>query len=333
MDVASLFNFTLARRADGSLIAWGDNASGQCNIPADATNIVAIAAGNAHAAAVRADGTVITWGAGATTAPASATNIVAIAAGVDFTLALRDDGEVISWGSAPTGKPDGATNIVAISAGAFAAFALRADGQVLGWGQNDFGQTDIPDSLSDVLTNITITGSITGATNLITYTVVDASGNTGTVQRTVIVTSAPPATPLTITKQKAKVNFVIPLSDTTSFTATIGLPDDFAPSNQVVSVDIAGVAVEFTLDAKARATLLTGSRCALKKNPAGGWIITVKLGKGNYAAAWTDDGLTNETVINKPVRLPVTVTVGGQGFSGSKPLWYRATEGKGGTAK
>ena len=55
---------SLALRADGTVIAWGDNSYGQTNVPASATNIVAIAAGWYHNLALRADGTVIAWGKG-----------------------------------------------------------------------------------------------------------------------------------------------------------------------------------------------------------------------------------------------------------------------------
>jgi hypothetical protein len=49
-------------QADGSLVAWGKNPYGQTNLPASATNVVAIAAGDYHFVALRADGTVIAWG-------------------------------------------------------------------------------------------------------------------------------------------------------------------------------------------------------------------------------------------------------------------------------
>src|SRR5437867_329879 len=35
-------SFSMALRADGTVVAWGDNSSGQTNVPADLTNAVAI---------------------------------------------------------------------------------------------------------------------------------------------------------------------------------------------------------------------------------------------------------------------------------------------------
>ena len=75
---------SLALKADGTVVGWGDNDYGQTTIPASATNVVAIAAGSNHSLALKADGTVVGWGYndyGQTTIPASATNVVAIAAG------------------------------------------------------------------------------------------------------------------------------------------------------------------------------------------------------------------------------------------------------------
>jgi alpha-tubulin suppressor-like RCC1 family protein len=334
--IATGNNFSMALRADGTVRAWGSNFYGESSPPAIATNIIAIAAGEVTALALKADGTVIGWGddsMGQISAPPSLSNVVAISCGARQSLALQADGTVVAWGSFAilTNIPPNVPNAVAISCGYFHNLALLATGKVVFWGVNDYGQGNVPDTLSDTLTNLTVTGTLTGVTNLLTYTAVDASGNTGTVQRTVIVTSIPP-TPLTITKQAAKVSFVKPLADSTSFTANIGLPDDFAPSNQVVTVDIGGVVAEFTLDAKGKCKLLAGS-CALKKNKLGGWIITVKLKKGDFAALWNDEGLTNETITDKRIEMAVSVTVNGQVFTGAAPMLYKAKQEKSGAAK
>ena len=78
-------------RADGSVIAWGDNSYGQSAVPASATNVVSIAAGYYHNLALRADGTVIAWGKGylgVTNVPSGLTNVVMISAGEDHSLAF-----------------------------------------------------------------------------------------------------------------------------------------------------------------------------------------------------------------------------------------------------
>jgi uncharacterized delta-60 repeat protein len=89
--IAAGYYHSLALRADGTVVAWGDNYYGQTNVPAGLTNAVAIAAGYYHSLALRADGTVVAWGkngSGQTTVPAGLTSAVAIAAGDYHTLAL-----------------------------------------------------------------------------------------------------------------------------------------------------------------------------------------------------------------------------------------------------
>ena len=69
---------TSAAAAD-TVIAWGDDTSGQTNVPPDLTNAVAVAAGGSQSLAIRQDGTVCTWGgdsAALTNVPAGLTNVV-----------------------------------------------------------------------------------------------------------------------------------------------------------------------------------------------------------------------------------------------------------------
>ena len=125
---------------------WGQNAAGELTLPADATNIVAVAGGYNHALALHADGTVEGWGEsylGATSVPAGLSNVVAIAAGDNHSLALKNDGTVVAWGYNGYGEanvPGGLSNVVAIAAGDFFSLALKSDGSVTGWGDNGNSQ-------------------------------------------------------------------------------------------------------------------------------------------------------------------------------------------------
>src|SRR6185436_15783800 len=93
------------------VLVWGASSSGQLNIPPEATNVIAIAAGTVHTLALRANGTVVAWGIGFNgeeVVPASATNVVAITAADRSSLAVRADGATVGWGAGPVAVPDSA---------------------------------------------------------------------------------------------------------------------------------------------------------------------------------------------------------------------------------
>jgi len=65
------------------------------NVPADLSNVVAIACGGDHNLVLKADGTVYAWSldySGQTNVPADLSNVVAIAAGFSSSFAVRTDG-------------------------------------------------------------------------------------------------------------------------------------------------------------------------------------------------------------------------------------------------
>lgn len=150
-------NHSLAQKADGRVVAWGSNSSGQTNVPASASNVVGLAAGGYHSLALTADGTIVGWGQdinGETRAPDLATNVVAVAAGGNHSLVLKTDGTVIAWGVndyGQTNTPASASNIVAIAAGGANTLVLRADGAVIVWGRNDYGQINVPAAVANVV--------------------------------------------------------------------------------------------------------------------------------------------------------------------------------------
>lgn len=136
-----------------TVVAWGLNSQGQINVPASATNVVQVAAGWNHSLALRADGSVISWGA-ITSVPAEVTNVTTIAAGAAHSVAVRADGSVVAWGSNSFGQsnvPTEATNVVALAVGNYHNLVMRGDGTLIAWGKNDFGQTSVPATLSNVV--------------------------------------------------------------------------------------------------------------------------------------------------------------------------------------
>src|SRR5581483_2052022 len=100
--------------------------------------------------------------------------------GHDHSLALRADGTIAAWGRNEFGQVLGyptlqdfhqiggftdvfstngivtlngqaLTNICGIAAGWAHSIGLRADGTVAAWGNNDFGQTNVPCDLTNVI--------------------------------------------------------------------------------------------------------------------------------------------------------------------------------------
>lgn len=148
--------------ADGTVCTEGVCQAGACEVV-----FTSLAAGSAHALALRSSGEVFSWGANAkgqlgqgftspysyTPAQISALGAAeAIAAGESHSLALLGDGSVRAWGSNLYGQlgngnnTDAATPVsiagsfIAIAAGYRYSLAVKTNGEVLAWGYNGAGQ-------------------------------------------------------------------------------------------------------------------------------------------------------------------------------------------------
>ena len=162
--VSNRFGVATSRAASlavAPVVEWGDQTP---TPPANATNLIAIAAGGDFFLALRGDGTVVAWGADTNilSIPPNATNVVAIAAGDYHCLALRGNGTVVGWGENTFGEatpPPTATNVVAIAAGGGPAYglggafslALREDGTVIGWGDDSLGEASPSANATNVI--------------------------------------------------------------------------------------------------------------------------------------------------------------------------------------
>jgi len=130
----------VALRQNGTVIAWGDDKSGQTSVPPGLTEVIAITAGPKHTLALTRAGKVVAWGDnsfGQTNVPDLPDQVSAIAAGWGHNLALLQDGTVTAWGDNLFGEttiPADLKKITAIAAGGACSLALNAEGKVRGWG-------------------------------------------------------------------------------------------------------------------------------------------------------------------------------------------------------
>ena len=131
---------SLALCSDGTLVGWGQNASGQLGNNSTTTSSVPVA--------------VTTVGT-----PLEGKTVIAISAGLDHSLALCSDGTLAAWGGNWSGALGNATltassvpvavstngvlagkTVIGVTAGEYYSLAWCSDGTAVAWGRNDFGQ-------------------------------------------------------------------------------------------------------------------------------------------------------------------------------------------------
>ena len=121
--------------AAGSIVAWGYNGYGECDIPAPNEDFVAVAGGWNHSLGLKSDGTIVVWGDnayGQCDVPAPNADFVAIAAGDYHSLGLKSDGRIVAWGLNNWGQcnvPAPNADFVAVAGGQFHSLALLQTAQ------------------------------------------------------------------------------------------------------------------------------------------------------------------------------------------------------------
>jgi alpha-tubulin suppressor-like RCC1 family protein len=182
-QVAAGLYHAAAIKTDGTLWTWGYNSTGTLGdgssivnksspiqTVSGGTNWKQVAGGQSHAAAIKTDGTLWTWGYNAQgqvgdnsithrSSPiqtvSGGTNWKQVASGGNNTAAIKTDGTLWLWGynsggqlgdntsthrSSPVQTIAGGTNWKSVSGGSAHTVAIKTDGTLWTWGQNTLGQ-------------------------------------------------------------------------------------------------------------------------------------------------------------------------------------------------
>jgi hypothetical protein len=163
---------TVALTNNGTVVAWGDNSSGQTAIPVGLSGVTAIAASAYHTVALKNNGTVVAWGLnddGQTIIPAGLSGVTAIAAGKTHTVALVYPGPVIPPPTVTLKTGNLAANAVTLTISGTNFSPIAADNTVV------FTPAGSGNVTASTATTLTVT-SLSGLTPGVLHAVVTTSG-------------------------------------------------------------------------------------------------------------------------------------------------------------
>ena len=145
-DSLSANNHTVALKADGTVMATGYNAYGECDV-SDWKDVVDVSAGYNYTISLKANGTVVAAGYNeyGQCDVLDWVDIVSVSAGHNHTIGLKADGTVVATGNNASRQCNVSNwkDIVAVSAGHNHTIGLKADGTVVATGYNKYGQCDV----------------------------------------------------------------------------------------------------------------------------------------------------------------------------------------------
>jgi len=101
LEMKASYSHELYLLADSTVIAFGSNAYGQCNVPVGLKSVKQIAVGEFHSLALKSDGSVVAWGEnnlGQCSIPNNLKKVTQIDAAFYSNVALQTDSTVVYWG-------------------------------------------------------------------------------------------------------------------------------------------------------------------------------------------------------------------------------------------
>jgi hypothetical protein len=147
-----------------------------------------------------------------------------------------------------------------------------------------------------------------------------------------------PITPPQLKNATITLNFKKTGADTVAWKGKITIGAGISLDGLPVTVDVGGATNAFVLNKQGKGNNGGGNKFALNATLKNGVTKagTVKFSfnlKGDFQSALAAYGLTDTTVQNAPVSVPVTLTAGPGHYATDQPFTYNAKQGKSGTAK
>ena len=142
-----LFSGAASYAQEGSVVGWGSQVVG-VDLSGD---YVSVFAGYAHSLGLKNNGSIVAWGYnehGQCDVPHPNTSFTAIATNNSHNLGLKDDGSIVAWGRNDYGQcdvPEPNTGFVAVAAGFLHSLGLKDDSSIVAWGRNNYGQCNVPE--------------------------------------------------------------------------------------------------------------------------------------------------------------------------------------------
>jgi hypothetical protein len=204
-----------------------------------------------------------------------------------------------------------------------------------------FTPTIQPGQSAIIMTFATVQGNNNDAKNAISKVIGLPSGAIQcitTQQLAQVVNFAPIIAPK-LKSATITLNFNKTGADTVVWKGKINIGAGVSFQNLPVTVDLGGVSQSFVLNKSGKGNAGGGNKCAINATLKNGVTkAATDVGfsfnlKGDFQAALAAYDLTNATVQNVPVTIPVNFTAGAGAFSANQAFTYKATQGKTGTAK